>query len=252
MSRIRPRLVATSLLAAGSLALPAGAYADAPVSASGQFEAQANLNTSAALAAAGHSAVRARALVARAESAFDRAAQLTLKAEAGGAAAATQFADAVKTDGTKLVALASATRGKLKASAVSALSHNMSLAARVSSKLAGDAQSAAASGEAGASSASGDVRQQLSVTSELINTAQSLDLAGKAKAVIARGIADEQSAEARLTQALDALGQPASASVSTSGDGHSSGPSNQPSNQPPIPMQGEVGISVTGRIASNG
>ena len=150
------------------------------------------------------------------------------------------------------MALASATRGKLKAAAVSALSHNMSLAARVSSKLAGDAQSTAASGQAGASSAGGDVRQQLSVTSELINTAQSLDLAGKAKAVIARGIADEQSAKARLTQALDALGQPASASVSTSGDGQSSGPSNQSSNQPPIPMQGEVGISVTGRIASNG
>jgi hypothetical protein len=252
MSRIRSRLVATSLLAAGSLALPAGAYADAPVSASGQFEAQANLDTAAALAVAGHSAARARALVARAESAFDRAAQLTLKAEADASAAATQFADAVKADGAKLVALASATRGKLKAAAVSALSHNMSLAARVSSKLAGDAQTAAASGDASASSTGGDVQQQLAATSELINTAQSLDLAGKAKAVIARGIADEQSAKARLTQALDALGQPASASVSTSGDGHSSGPSNQPSNQPPIPMQGEVGISVTGRIASNG
>jgi hypothetical protein len=219
------------------------------VSASGQFEAQANLNTGAAVAAAGHSAARARALLRRAERAFDRAAKLTLKAEAGGSAAATQFADAVKSDGTKLVALANATRGKLKTAAVSALSHNMSLAAKVSSKLAGEAQSAAASGKAGAS---GDIQQQLAVTSELINTAQSLDLAGKAKAVIARGIADEQSAKARLTQALDALGQPASASVSTSGDGQSSGPSNQPSDQPPIPMQGEVGISVTGRIASNG
>src|SRR5258708_6124221 len=241
MSRIRPRLVATSLLAAGSLALPGGAYADAPVSASGRFESQANLNTSAALAAAGHSAARARALVARAETAFDRAAQLTLKAETDGAAAGTQFTDAVKADGAKLVALASATRRKLKAAAVSALSHNMSLAARVSSKLAGDAQTAAASGDASASSAGGDVQQQLAVTSALINTAQSLDLAGKAKAVIAHGIADEQSAKARLTQALDALGQPVSAPVSTSGDGKSSGPSSQPSDQPPIPMQGEVG-----------
>jgi hypothetical protein len=252
MSRIRPGLVAASLLVVGSLAIPAGAYADAPVSASGQFEAQANLDTGAALAVAGHSAARARALVARAERAFDRAAQLTLKAEADGSAAATQFADAVKSDGSKLVALASATRGKLKAAAVSALSHNMSLAARVSSKLAGDAQSAAASGQAGASAASGDVQQQLAVTSELITAAQSLDLAGKAKALIARGIADEQSAKARLTQALDALGQPASASVSTGGDGPSSGPSNQPSDQSPIPYQGEVGISVTGRIAING
>ena len=252
MSRIRPRLVATSLIAAGSLALPAGAYADAPVSASGQLEAQANLNTSTALAAAGHSAARARALVTRAEGAFDRAARLTLKAQASGAAAATQFADAVKADGTKLVALANSSRGKLKAAAVSALSHNMSLAASVSSKLAGDAQSAAASGQAGASSAGGDVQRQLTATGEMINTAQSLDLAGKAKAVIARGIADEQSAKARLTQALDALGQPASASVSTSGDGQSSGPSSQPSDQSPTPMQGEVGITVTGRIASNG
>jgi hypothetical protein len=252
MSRIRPELVAASLLAAASLALPAGAYADAPLSASGQFEAHANLNTGAALAAAGHSAARARALLGRAESAFDRAAKLTLKAEAGGSAAATQFADAVKSDGTKLVALANATRGKLKTAAVSALSHNMSLAATVSSKLAGEAQSAAVSGKADAAGASGDVQQQLAVTSELINTAQSLDLAGKAKAVIARGIADEQSAKARLTEALDALGQPASVSVSTSGDGQSSGPSNQPSDQPPIPYQGEVGISVTGRIASNG
>lgn len=126
---------------------------------------------------------------------------------------------------------------------------SMSLAAKVSSKLAGEAQTAAASGDA---SASGDVQRQLAVTSGLINTAKSLDLAGKAKAVIARGIADEQSAKARLTQALDALGQPASASVSTSGDGQSSGPSNQPSDQPPVPYQGEVGITVTGRIASNG
>jgi hypothetical protein len=247
MSRTRPGLVAASLLAAGALA-----YADAPVSASGHFEAQADLNTAAALAAAGHSAARARALVARAESAFDRAAQLTLKAEADGSAAATQFADAVKSDGTKLGALANATRGKLKAAAVSALSHNMSLAAAVSSKLAVEAQSAAASGQADASGASADVQQQLAATSELINTARSLDLAGKAKSVIARGIADEQSAKARLTQALDALGQPASVSVSTSGDGQSSGPSNQPSDQSPIPYQGEVGISVTGRIAING
>ena len=252
MSRIRPQLAAASLLAAGSLALPAGAYADAPVSASGQFELQANLNTGAALAAAGHSTARSRALVARAESEFDRAAKLTLKAEAGGSDAATRFADAVNSDATKLVALAEATRGKLKAAAVSALSHNMSLAASVASKLADDERSAAASGNADAGAASGGVQHQLADTSELINTAQSLDLAGKAKAVIARGIADEQSAKARLTGALDALGQPASVSVSTSGDGHSSGPSDKPSEQPPTPYQGEVAITVTGRIGGNG
>jgi hypothetical protein len=249
MSRIRLELIAVGLCAAGSLALPAGAIADAPVSASGQLEAQANLDTSGAVAVAGQSSARARALVLRAESALGRAAKLTLKAEANGSSAATQFTDAVKADSTKLVMLADGARGALKSTAVAALSHNMSLAAKVSSKLAAQAQSAAASGDTGASGASSELSQQLSATGGLIADAQSLDLTGKAKSAIAPGIAAEQNAKTRLAQALDALGQ--SASVSTNGDGQE-GPSNPPSSQPPTPIQGDVGISVTGRIASNG